>query len=293
MQATAPSIHTRPGTAPHDLGPWRLVRLIGEGKLCRVFQACPSNAQTASANYAVKVLRTEWRHDPAAIEFLRREALVGRTVSHPRLVPVLSAHVAQAPYFVVMPYLPGKPVDQWLSRGRRFSLPVSLWMARQVAEALRELHRLGWMHADVKPGNIMVSSAGHATLIDLGFARRPGEEHSIVKRSVVGTARYIAPEMIRSALRHDIRCDIYSLGATLYELLAGHPPSIGTTLAEVADEQRQGGPPKLKARAPRVPAAVADFVDRMLANEPLRRPQTPDEIVDGLARLEIAAFASR
>lgn len=294
MQATAPSIHARPGTAPHELGPWQLVRLIGEGKLCRVYQArAKGNAQVSAANYALKVLRAEWHHDSAAIEVLRREALVGRTISHPRLVPILSAQVAQAPYFVVMPFLPGKPLDQWLSQGRRFPLPVSLWMARQMAEALRELHRKGWMHADVKPSNIMLSPGGHATLIDFGFARRPGEERSIVDRSVVGTARYIAPEMICSALRHDIRSDIYSLGATLYELLAGHPPWSGTTLAEVAEEQRQRGPRKLKTLSPRVPAAVADLVDRMLANEPLRRPQTPEEIVEGLTRLEIAAFASR
>lgn len=291
---SVPSIHARPGSAPRELGAWQLVRLIGEGKQCRVYQARPKgNARVSAANYAVKALRSDRGFDASALETLRREALVGRTISHPRLVPILSAHLALEPYFVIMPYLRGKPLDQWLSRGRRLSLPFSLWMARQVAEALRELHREGWMHADVKPSNIMVSPSGHATLIDFGLARRPGEEQSIVDRPVAGTARYIAPEMICSALRHDIRCDIYSLGATLFELLAGQPPWAGKTLAEVAQEQRQGGPRKLKMVSPRVPAAVEELVDRMLANEPLRRPQTPEELIEALTRLEIAALASR
>jgi eukaryotic-like serine/threonine-protein kinase len=294
MQATATTTSARPVTTMGEVGPWQLVRLVGEGKLCRVYQARPTgNSQARSAGYALKVLRSEWQHDPAAIDVLRREAMVGREVSHPRVVPVLAAHVGEAPQFVVMPFLPGAPLAHWLSKGRLFTWPLSLWIARQVAEALQELHRLGWMHADVKPSNIMLSSAGYATLIDLGFARRPGEEQSIVDRCAVGTARYIAPEMITSALRHDIRSDIYSLGATLYELLTRRPPWSGGSLAEVAAEHRQGEPPKLKALVPDLPAGVASLVHRMLANEPLRRPQTPAEVVEELARLEIETFASR
>jgi serine/threonine protein kinase len=149
------------------------------------------------------------------------------------------------------------------------------------------------MHADVKPSNIHVSPDGHATLLDLGFARQPADTTSVVSRCVTGTMHYLAPEMFTSALRPDIRSDIYSLGATLYELLAGQPPFEAPTLEELIDMHRQAEPRSIRLIRPMVPVEVARFVHQMLAKEPLRRPQTPVEVVECLVDLEIATFNLR
>ncbi len=283
-----------PESVVKQLGPWHLTRLVGEGNLCRVYQARPSDGPAdRPASYALKVLKEEWQDDGAAVEVMRREAIVGRKVSHRHLISVLSAHVGAAPYFVVMPWLTGETLAEMLARGVRPAAPVALWYARQVAEALDALHALGWMHADVKPSNIFLAPDGHATLLDLGFARQPEEGGSAVDRCVCGTIHYIAPEMVTSSLRPDIRSDIYSLGVTLYELLAGRLPFLGADLATLAEQHRQFDPPELRSLVPQLPLGVAQLVHRMLAKEPLRRPQTPRELIDCLVRLEIETFAER
>jgi eukaryotic-like serine/threonine-protein kinase len=175
----------------------------------------------------------------------------------------------------------------------RFDLPEILWFARQVAEGLDALWRAGWMHGDVKPSNIFISPEGHVTLLDLGFARKMAETGSAVDRYVTGTCSYLAPEWITSTLRADIRSDIYSLGVVLFELLSGGLPFDGRDLAELATQHLQAAPPNLARLAPHLPNELTDLVRRMLAKDPLRRPQTPRDVVDELAALEIATFAER
>ncbi len=291
---TARLSNSRRGVVPprQRLGPWELLQCVGQGTLCQVFRARPAGADRGAA-YAVKLLADRWKDDMAAIEVMRREVMVGRQVSHPHLIPILSAQVGAAPYFIVMPWLEGSPLSTIIAAGRRLSMPAALWVVRQVAEALDALHRHGWMHADVKPSNVMVSSEGHATLIDLGFARQPADQSSLVDRCVACTMHYVAPEMITSALRPDIRSDLYSLGATLYEVLCGRPPFVARGLAELAEQHRQHEPPDLQTLAPAVPPNVANLVRTMLAKEPLRRPQTPRELVGRLVALEIETFGQR
>jgi serine/threonine-protein kinase len=295
VTSASPTTIAQPAAAePLRIGPWQLLRRIGEGQLSEVYAARPiSHPADRPAGYAVKILADRWADHPAAIEVMRREAVVGRKISHPHLISVLSAHVGAAPYFLVMPLLDGRSLGGRLAAGERLSVPAALWFARQTAEGLDALHQTGWMHADVKPSNIFVSPDGHATLLDLGFARQPADATSIVDRCVTGTMHDIAPEMLTSALRPDIRSDIYSLGATLYETLGGRPPFQAPSLEQLADLHRQAEPRPLRLLNPHVPAEVARFVHQMLAKEPLRRPQTPAEVVERLVRLEIETFHMR
>ena len=172
-------------------------------------------------------------------------------------------------------------------------LPVALWIARQVAEALEALNAAGWMHADVKPSNIRVSPAGHATLVDLGSARRPGESRSLADRPVVGTLAYMAPEMLLSTLAADIRSDIYSLGVTLYEMLtgrlpfpAGQCPAAGArSSAGIAQRFAAVGPAHADPRGPAGAANAGQAAASPAANA--------GELIERLVRLEVDTFAER
>src|SRR5262249_20352353 len=143
------------------LGPWQLVKLLAEGNLTRVYQARPVDGPCGRpAVYVVKLLRKEWWRDPAAIEVQRREAWVGGQVSHPNLVPVLSASVKKPPFYVVTPKLDGVSLAQILTEEGRLDVPLALWIARQIADGLVALFdATGMIHTDVKPANILVSAS--------------------------------------------------------------------------------------------------------------------------------------
>jgi len=280
-----------PSQPPQRVGAWELVELAAEGSLARVYRARPadSGADHACA-YALKMLRPEWEGDPQAIRLLAREAEVGRSLSHPHVVAVLGAGLRHEPPFVVMPWLDGSTLQAHLAAGRRIEVPAALWIARQVAEALDALHRAGWTHGDIKPENILLSPEMHVTLLDLAFARKHDDIGSAVDRCVIGTCHYIAPEWITSALRPDVRSDIYSLGVVLFEVFSGRLPFQGKDLAELATQHRQATPPDLQSLAPHLPEEVVALVRGMLSKEPLRRPQSPRELIGELAELEIATF---
>jgi len=285
----------RPGPEqyPRRVGPWELVGLAGQGPLSRVYRARPARSSDGPGSYAMKMLRTRWEDDARAVEMLRREALVGRKVSNPHLVPVLRFHLARRPRYLVMPWLYGTTLSAVMGAGHRFDVPVALSIARQAAEGLAALHGAGWRHGDVKPQNLFVSPEGHVTLLDLGFARSYWEREDVSGRCVTGTCRYFAPELTSPAHRPDARADIYSLGIVLYELLAGRPPFDATELPELARLHREARPVPLSDLRPLLPRAVVQLVHRMIAKSPLRRPRTAAELVELLTRLEIETFSER
>jgi serine/threonine protein kinase len=290
--ANVPS-ETASAAAPRRLGPWLLERVIGSGSMATIYQARPADGSEQAARYAVKVLESAWQHRALAVEYFRREAAIGRRVSHPHLVSVLSAQIASPPYYLVMPLLTGRTAEERLVRGELFSLPHALWIARQTAEAAGAVHGAGYLHGDVKPGNLMLSGEGHTTLLDLGFAREIAETGSALDRPVVGTIHYLAPELLTSTTRADERSDLYSLGATLFELLTGRPPFRVNSLEELAEAQQRGEAPDIRALAPQVPTAVADLVRRLLSRDPLRRPRRAMQVVRELISLEINTLAER
>ncbi|MDY0165745.1 MAG: serine/threonine-protein kinase [Thermoguttaceae bacterium] len=279
---------------PLRLGGWELLEQSAEGEFARVYRARPAEGSPdRPAAYALKVLRPEWESHPQAVALLAREAQLGRRLSHPHLVSVLAARVREAPRYLVMPWLDGKTLGALLKQAVPPELPEVLWIARQTAEALAALHSLGWMHGDVKSENLLVSPTGHVTLLDLGFARRRNEEVTAADRIVTGTCAYLAPELLHSRLRADIRSDLYSLGVVLFEALSGRLPYSGQTLVELIEQHQRAAPPDLGRFNPQIPGEVVDLVRRLLAKDPLRRPQNPRDLVAELVQLEIATFGER
>jgi serine/threonine protein kinase len=274
------------------MGPWQLVRLISESEISRVYTARPADAPGSQpANYVVKTLRKEWWRDPQAIEMQRRAVLIGKQISHPHLLPVLSGNVQQAPFYFVTPRLAGASLASILKQGTRLPIPMSLWIARQVVEALDALHVTTHMiHSDVKPSNIFVSAEGHATLIDLGFAYSASEARHWSTRPVTGTLNYIAPEAVSSCLTADVTSDLYSLGVTLYEMLTGRVPFAGKSPDELVRMHREAKPTCVRDLSPRLPKPVASLVHRLLSKDPLRRPANASTVAEELLRLEIECF---
>jgi eukaryotic-like serine/threonine-protein kinase len=272
------------------IGRWHLTRLVGQGRFTHVYRACPLDTQEATGgDFAVKVVHPQWSADPLARTLLEREARVSREVQHSQLVTVLADHSDADPPYLVVPYLEGASLRQVIDCGPR-SLAQSLSIARQLAEALAALHDAGWLHGDVKPENVRLAPSGHATLIDLGLARVLGSTECSTQHAIAGSLRYAAPETFSTAERLTAASDIYSLGITLLDLITGGLSS-DLSAAEIARMHRREAPPDLRELVPTASDELAALVRRVLAKDPLRRPDAA-QLVRELATAEIEAFAA-
>jgi serine/threonine protein kinase len=275
-------------TAVPKIPGYEILICLGGGTLTAVYSA---RSHETDAACVVKLLRPEWQDQPIAVKLLQREARACLAVAHPHVVKLLDAQVFKPPYHLVMEMLPGESLRSRLRREYRLDLPSALWIARQMAEALAALHRKGFIHGDVKPDNIRLAAAGKAVLVDLGFAHRPGENASLLEAGyILGTIDYLAPELCGTEPHDDPRSDIFSLGATLYEMLTGqlpYPsgPALETLRRRPVEARRpvpQGG----------LPAGLPELLDRLLASDPADRPQAA-RLVGELVAFEITSLGRR
>jgi eukaryotic-like serine/threonine-protein kinase len=286
-----------PPKSPVKLGPWQLEAVIADGQWSRVCRASRAGRE-GTAKYAIKMLREGNRIDSHAnlgetrLRLLRNEATVGRCVMHPHLSPIVAAHVHEPPYYTVMPLLVGSNGAAAIQARGRFQTPHALWIARQVAEGLEALHTLGYVHGDVRPANIFVGSDGHATLIDLGCARRAHADTFLDDEPLMGSINSFAPELHLGQAATP-RSDLYSLGLAMFQMLTGRLPWRGNDVGLIAAWKTSSQSADLREFAPGVPAAVARFVRSLMSVDPLRRPASAREVAAELVRLEIATLNQR
>lgn len=261
-------------------------RRLGGGPTCDVVLATDGRGTTVAA----KVLKAESEADPFAVTLFRREAEAGRAVSHPHLVRVLDAHVDSSPYVLTMTHVGGRPAKSRLLAEGPQPVTIALGVARQLAEALAELHGHGFIHGDVKTANVLLPSPGRAVLIDLGFAHKPGELKPWSERGhVVGTANYIAPELTVLPPTDTVAADLFSLGVSLYELLTGTLPYPGRSTAEVVKHRRTCDAAVLPKSFPR---DVRSVVTKLTDPDPTKRPSAKS-LVGELAALQIATLGRK
>jgi eukaryotic-like serine/threonine-protein kinase len=267
---------------PH-LPAWQLGRELSRDECCAIYQARPRRGPAdCPADYAVKVCHTS-RSAHRLTQF-RREAWLGGHVQHQHLVPVFSARLTAELCYLVMPFLPGVNLARVLARAGRLSTGHAVWIARQTTEALAAIHQVGWLHGDVKPANLMLSREGHATLIDLGFAREAATTDG-PEGPLLASVSYAAPEQF-TADPAGGPADVYSLAVTLFEMLTGRLPYDGTTSEQLANAHLRHTPADVRDFEPLVPQPIAWLLRRAMAKVPLRRPSA-GEMRDILAVSEI------
>lgn len=277
-------------TAVPKIPGYELHSRLGGGMVTSVYAA---RACATDAACAIKVLRPDWQDEPVGIKLLQREVRACLGVSHPHLVRLLDAHVLRPPHFLVMEMLQGESVRRRLRRNYRLPEATSLWIARQIAEALAALHRNGFIHGDIKPDNIRLVAAGEATLIDLGFAHRPGENASLIEAGyILGTVDYLAPELCGAEPQDDLRSDVFSLGATLFEMLTGQLPYPRGSILETLRRHQADRPQSLRDHEADWPLGLPELLERMLARHPEDRPRAAS-LVQELIGLEIAGMGRR
>ncbi len=269
---------------------YELLQFLGGGPLTSVFAG---QERATGAACAVKIVREDWADPITAVKLLQREARAGLSVRHPYLVKILDAHVTRPPYFLVMEMLPGESLRSRLRRDYRLDTATALWITRQSAEALAALHRVGFIHGDVKPENIRLVDDGTAVLIDLGFAHRPGENAALLQDGyVLGTANYLAPELCAFKPEKDQSSDMFSLGITLFEMLTGRLPYPSGSLNETMQRHLNDSPADIRSYGFAIPESLASLVDRLLARQPTARPRAA-AVVQQFISLEIITISKR
>jgi formylglycine-generating enzyme required for sulfatase activity/tRNA A-37 threonylcarbamoyl transferase component Bud32 len=260
------------------LGPYRLLDLIGEGGMGRVYKARHTRL---GRDVAVKVIRKEKITGPQMVRRFHQEVRAAAALSHPNVVLAFDADEVDGHHFFAMEYVDGR--DLTLVVRDRGPLPVAeaCEYVRQAALGLQHAYERGLVHRDVKPSNLLATRAGQVKVLDLGLAllHQPPDDAGRVTLEgyVLGTPDFLAPEQARNPQAVDTRADVYSLGATLFFLLAARPPYDGASPTEKLLRHVMEPPPDLLAHRPDAPPELARLVTRMMAKDPADRPATPLE----------------
>jgi serine/threonine-protein kinase len=262
---------------------------LGAGAMGQVFLAEHTQMRRL---VALKVMNPHaFENDPVARERFFREARAAGTLDHPNIVRIYDLCQEGKILFLVMEFVEGVSLQEMVHRRGPLDVGAACHYARQVAFGLQHAHELGFVHRDIKPANLILERTGLVKILDLGLVRSEAEAANgltkqLDNKNILGTADYVAPEQAVDSSRVDVRADIYSLGATLYFLLAGRPlfPE-GRTAQKLVWQQIKEPVPIDRLRS-EVPPELAAVVHRMLQKRPADRFSTAEEVFDALGAFD-------
>jgi len=268
-------------------GRYRLVELLGQGGMGDVWRAYDTVTDRV---VAVKVLPAHLANDQTFQERFRREARAAAGLNNPHVVPIHDFGEIDGRLFVDMRLIEGEDLGTLLARG---PLPTqrAIKIIEQIALALFAAHRIGLVHRDVKPSNILVTEDDFAYLIDFGIARAAGEAGLTDTGAAVGTWAYMAPERFSEGTA-DARADVYALTCVLYEALTGQSPFPGKTLEQIATAHMLHPPPAPSTVRPQIPPAMDQVITTGMAKEPDRRYRSTKDLASA-ARAAVGGEAGR
>lgn len=237
---------------------------------------------------AIKTVREDRLDDEEALARLRREAFVLASLAHPHIVEIYDLLEVDERSYLIMELIEGEDLKRWMRHHGALDPLDALDIARQICLALQQAHAHGIVHCDVKPQNILMARGPYAKLIDFGLAYSP-DDHALEGASVaLGTPEYMAPEQAMGG-RILAATDVYGLGVTLYETLAGDVPFRTASAMETMRQQVSADVPPLRRLRPDLPKAVEAVVMRALEKDAERRFSSAEEMAGALAEVAVDA----
>ena len=246
--------------------------------------------QSLRRQVAFKVLKSNLALDAAYVRRFHNEAQAAAKLVHANIVQIHEVGCIDGVHFIAQEYVAGQNLKQLLARrGSGLEAAAAANIIRQVAAALHKAAEQRIIHRDIKPENIMLAPSGEVKVADFGLARvvKEGEALNFTEVGItMGTPLYMSPEQVEGK-DVDPRSDIYSLGVTCYQMLAGRPPFDGETALAIAVQHLHNEPPRLESVRPDIPSGLCRIVHKMLAKNPQDRFQKPADVLREIRTLAI------
>lgn len=263
-------------------GNFVLEELLHSGRLVEVWRAqwlTPSAPEYRLV--ALKILRQEYSYSPREIERFINEIRATYQLRHPHIAAPVDWGIVEDRRYFATQWIPGRPLSEWTGRG---PLPHSftLHVLGKIAEALDHAHRKGIIHRDIKPQNVLITASGEPYLVDFGIALAKNVVRVTMVGEIIGTAAYMAPEMVKSEPDTlSPQTDIYSLGVLAYEMLVGRTPFQGN-LITLTYHHVNSRPPRASVLNPSLSPAVDRCLERAMAKQPRGRHSSAQSFVNHL-----------
>ncbi|MFL5401680.1 MAG: protein kinase domain-containing protein [Gemmatimonadales bacterium] len=272
-------------------GRYTIERLLGQGGMATVYLARDSRHDRL---VAIKVLRPELAASIGSDRFLR-EIKVAAHLQHPHILALYDSGAAGTFLYYVMPFIEGESLRARMDREGQLSLPDTIQLTCEIADALQYAHTRGIIHRDIKPENILIQE-GHALVADFGIARalsQAGAEKLTESGMAVGTPHYMSPEQAMAGDHVDGRSDEYSLACVVYEMLVGQPPFQGPNAMAILARHSMESVPSLQVVRQSIPDEVEDAIMRALEKTPADRFPRVLEFADALLQADLGPAARR
>lgn len=254
---------------------YEVLEWIGGGGMAEVFLA---KHRAHGGLVAVKVLADSLSNEPRIVARFREEARTAATLEgHPNIIPIIDIGEGSGLHYLIMPYVKGEDLSRYIEQRERLSNEETVYLARQIAEALVWAAERGVVHRDLKPSNVRLDSSGRVVVLDFGISKAKDVPTGLTTRGeTLGTPYYMSPEQILGKTC-DSRSDLYSFGVILFELLSGRKPYVGDNLRIIELGHLEGEIPSLPAG---VDPVLVHLVTHLLQKDPDLRPSSPREVLE-------------
>jgi serine/threonine-protein kinase len=270
-------------------GRYRLVQQQGSGGMAVIYKA---QDLSLGRTVAVKILRPTLTNDPAFLARFRQEARSVANFTHPNIVTIHDFGNDGPTYYIVMEFVEGQDLKKIIKAEGTLPIDRVLNLAVQICDGIGFAHRAGWVHADIKPQNILVNKDGVVKVTDFGIAQALSNAQMGEKVSVVwGSPHYFAPEQARGE-RPTTASDVYSVGIVLFEMLTGRLPYTGANQQELALAHIRDTVPQVSDFNTNVPKALANVVYKTMSKEPSARFRMADQLGQILRQFKERGFDS-
>jgi len=261
---------------------YQIIEELGKGGMGRVYKALDTEIKE---NIALKLLKPEIAADEKTIERFRNELKFARKIRHKNVCQMYDLNKKEEIHYITMEYVPGEDLKSFMKRSKQLSILTAVSLAKQVCEGLVEAHRLGVVHRDLKPQNIMVDREGNVRIMDFGIARMMKDSALTEEGAIIGTPDYMSPEQV-DGKEADQRADLYSLGVIIFEMVTGRVPFKDDSAMSVALKHKTEIPVNPKELNAQVPESLSRLILRCMEKNKEKRYQRAEDVLSDLVTIE-------